>query len=354
MRLKQKNNIDALKEYVFLDRQLRNGSVESDYDKFCEEHCTDIEELIAENERLKREKYENNAREIYNLIMLIGLPGSGKSRFATEYERKHELVRIVSSDDIREEYSLKYTAEDNETCFRVLKKRAKDYMKEGYTALIDATNIKIKDRINLLDELRPKDGELIAKAKFIFANYDTCIKRNESRDRKVPNEVITRMLENFNFPMLQEGFYDIDIEFNDNNLLFENEFESIEGYEAINKKTLKGLAMAKILKCGESVTNACYLCDIGELVAKKYEKEYNIKFARDKYANIGAYCAIQEISTFLRYNNDKWGTIETLQLINWHEIFGNTLNDKTLREYSNLFGNIFLDKIRLITAIRGT
>ena len=40
-------SIELLKEWVRTDREMRDYSTESDYDKFCEERNQAIEELIA-------------------------------------------------------------------------------------------------------------------------------------------------------------------------------------------------------------------------------------------------------------------------------------------------------------------
>lgn len=43
------NDIEILQDWIASDRQMRNNSTESDYDKFCEEKCEAIEHLICEN-----------------------------------------------------------------------------------------------------------------------------------------------------------------------------------------------------------------------------------------------------------------------------------------------------------------
>ena len=55
------NDIDILKEFIEIDRRIRNNKVESDYDEFCERRCIAIEntikkleELTIENEKLKK------------------------------------------------------------------------------------------------------------------------------------------------------------------------------------------------------------------------------------------------------------------------------------------------------------
>lgn len=48
--------INNLKKYVRIDREsIRHGQCESDYEKFCEGHCRDIEFLICAYENVTRE-----------------------------------------------------------------------------------------------------------------------------------------------------------------------------------------------------------------------------------------------------------------------------------------------------------
>lgn len=42
-------DIEILQDWIARDRQMRNNSTQSDYDKFCEEKCEAIEHIICEN-----------------------------------------------------------------------------------------------------------------------------------------------------------------------------------------------------------------------------------------------------------------------------------------------------------------
>lgn len=39
-------SIENLIRYIELDRKIRNNKIDSDFEKFCENHCKDIENLI--------------------------------------------------------------------------------------------------------------------------------------------------------------------------------------------------------------------------------------------------------------------------------------------------------------------
>ena len=42
-------DIEILQDWIARDREMRNNSTQSDYDKFCEEKCEAIEHIIIEN-----------------------------------------------------------------------------------------------------------------------------------------------------------------------------------------------------------------------------------------------------------------------------------------------------------------
>ena len=72
----------------------------------------------------------------------------------------------------------------------------------------NATNLNRKRRINLIKEfknnLKGEDVDFVATV--IAVPYHVCLKRNASRDRVVPENVIERMYRQFNVPSTAEGF----------------------------------------------------------------------------------------------------------------------------------------------------
>jgi predicted kinase len=72
------------------------------------------------------------------LIVLMGLPGSGKSTYANQFD--HSVV--LSSDAIRKELfnDVQYQGK-NELVFDTLYRRAKEYLERGYDVVIDSTHL---------------------------------------------------------------------------------------------------------------------------------------------------------------------------------------------------------------------
>lgn len=142
-------------------------------------------------------------------VCLVGLPGSGKSFYAKELASQYD-AEIFSSDSLREELFNDVNFQgDNNALFKELHRRIKECLKSGKSAIYDATNINMKKRKAFLDELKNISCKKICC--LMATPYKVCLERNAQRERKVPEEVITRMYKNFNVPFWYEGWDFIDI-----------------------------------------------------------------------------------------------------------------------------------------------
>lgn len=61
-------DIKMMKEFLSIDRKIRNNEVKSDYEKFCERRCIAIENILSEREqdktRIKELEEENKRKQI--------------------------------------------------------------------------------------------------------------------------------------------------------------------------------------------------------------------------------------------------------------------------------------------------
>lgn len=147
------------------------------------------------------------------LMMMIGLPGSGKSSIAEKMVFESGKPNIHSSDKLREElYGDADTQAHNDTLFVELHRRIKEDLRNGINVIYDATNISKKRRAAFLRELTniPCKRSCI----MVMTPYERCVDLNNSRERKVPEEVIRRMIMNWNPPHYSEGWDDISIVLN--------------------------------------------------------------------------------------------------------------------------------------------
>lgn len=143
------------------------------------------------------------------LILLVGIPGSGKTTYAQEYARTHNDVVHLSSDLIRAElYGDESIQGDPAEVFSLMQKRAVDALKSANSVLYDATNMTRKDRAGII-AVCPIYAQI--EAHVIWAPIETCIERDANRDRTVGLAVIDKMLNRFQAPYYDEGFDDIKI-----------------------------------------------------------------------------------------------------------------------------------------------
>ena len=145
--------------------------------------------------------------------MLIGLPGSGKSCYARDYVATRHGTIIVSSDDIRQE--LWGDANDQQNPAQVFDEmfiRTVSAMKRGTNVIYDATNLTAKTRKATLTRLRQAlNQDFVAVADVIVCSISECKRRQGERDRKVPDEVIDRMVRQFQTPWYNEGWDTINV-----------------------------------------------------------------------------------------------------------------------------------------------
>lgn len=140
-------------------------------------------------------------------LMVVGLPGSGKSTYIEKY---YSNYHVHSSDAIREELSGDVNNQDiNKQVFSTLHKRVKDDLVAGHNVVYDATNISWKRRKAFLQEL--KNINCHKECILMATPFELCVQRNNERDRVVPYFVIERMYKNFDIPWYNEGWDSIVI-----------------------------------------------------------------------------------------------------------------------------------------------
>lgn len=153
-------------------------------------------------------------------LMLVGLPGSGKSTFAKELIEGRDDIDYHSSDAIREEMLGDINnQEKNGDVFAVMEKRTKESLSKGRHVIYDATNISRKRRKHLLMQLPRDTYKTIV---YIATPYKTVVEQNNNRDRVVPQEAIDRMYKNMQIPIYSEGWNNIAFKYDDETL--ENDF----------------------------------------------------------------------------------------------------------------------------------
>lgn len=126
-------------------------------------------------------------------VMMIGLPGSGKSFYARKISEETGAI-LYSSDDIREElYGNSNNQNHNKEIFAELQRRLKRSLRDGKSAIYDATNLSPGYRRQFVEQVKKIGCEAVCV--FVDTPFEECVARNKKRVRKVPERVIRRMQE---------------------------------------------------------------------------------------------------------------------------------------------------------------
>ena len=130
------------------------------------------------------------------LLLLKGLPASGKSTYAKELE-KQGWAR-ANKDDIRKMFFSNYTHKDEAEVVRMEDARVVAALLDGKNVVVDDTNFAPKHR-RRLEAIAQKHGAEF-KVMFIDTPLEECIKRNRKRANSVPPEAILSMYKKYIAP----------------------------------------------------------------------------------------------------------------------------------------------------------
>ena len=162
-----------------------------------------------------------------NLIMLCGLPASGKDTYIKENLGGY---KVHSSDDLRKElYGDENTQGNPNEIFQELHRRIKADLKVGHDVVYNATNINYKRRMAFLREI--KDFDCYKKCVFMATPYEICVERNRTRSRVVPEDIMLKMYKSIYIPQHFEGWDNIDFVGND---IVEIGLDSLDKFEQRN------------------------------------------------------------------------------------------------------------------------
>jgi len=135
------------------------------------------------------------------LILLVGLPGSGKSTWAAR-----EKLPVLSSDELRRTLADDPTDQSiHARVFSVLRSLIKHRLElKRPVTCIDATNLTPKERRPYIALARRHGAN--AEAIFFDTPIAECQRRNRLRKRVVPREAIETMARKLVAPSAREGF----------------------------------------------------------------------------------------------------------------------------------------------------
>ena len=170
-----------------------------------------IVESIFEQSR-KYAQSDINKEYVLKFIMLIGLPGSGKTTFRNNLLSMDNRYKVLSFDDLIEEECKRknetYDQVFNEDKNHLIKKfnmNVKKLLNDKENIICDCTNLSIQSRSKKLSQV----GNSYYKKAYVFIlSLDEIIKRNEERSRKehktINQNTLYKMCDRFEVPTYLE------------------------------------------------------------------------------------------------------------------------------------------------------
>lgn len=244
------------------------------------------------------------------LILLIGIPGSGKSFYTKKYDYdrifKHNTT-ILSSDQVRKEIlGDENDQTHNEEVFQYIKDTSVEQLEKGQRVIIDATNLSRKARqsiTNYVDQKLSFYEYGFIKFVVVATPYYQCLENNRKRSRQVPENVIERMYKQFEFPTLSEAVHEIEVvypfEIDKDFYGMKHPYENLMDFphDTPYHKLTVGEHMKKTYEIMQLLTSDKVLLKAAELhdIGKPFCKEIMEEEGRARYynhANVGSYEAM--------------------------------------------------------------
>ena len=138
------------------------------------------------------------------LIVMCGLPASGKSTYAEMLAESGQFCRVCPDLIRKELYGDESIQGDGKKVFEIAYDAIQRLGKQNFNVVFDATNINHYHRKKFIKEMRPYFDVMIIK--WFNTPPPICRRRNLERERQVPYEVLLRMECNFEEPTMTEGW----------------------------------------------------------------------------------------------------------------------------------------------------
>ena len=293
------------------------------------------------------------------VIIMVGISGSGKS-YKTDYLKNKYNAIVLSSDELRKTlYGDETDQTHNEEVFGTLYKNLRDLLTQGKNVIVDATNITIKSRRKIIEEIKRTKINTEIIAYVMTKPIEICIKNDRIRKRHVGKEVIYAQREKFQIPFYEEGIDKIILEnYSKREETTQEKLNTLiagmEGFDQQNSHhkydllthCSKTFQLLEDVNADPCVQMAASLHDIGKMETKKLKD--NGEYGYYGHANVGAYQLLDELKLGSTIPNAFQKTLEILFYVNYHMLPMNWNEEKTHDKYKQLFGKTKYDNLMLL------
>ena len=138
------------------------------------------------------------------LILMAGVPGTGKSRWAKRYAQEHPNTHVIDTDETRKRLTgsyLIFTKPVSIAWDEMIREANEIFEKEDdCTVIIDSTFLDDERRMYYLDRLKGYD--YLEHFMVKFHDYSVVYKNNKNRvqEKWVPEDVIDDMIKRYKNP----------------------------------------------------------------------------------------------------------------------------------------------------------
>ncbi len=137
------------------------------------------------------------------VILTVGLSGSGKTYFSINHKKENPEFEIVCKDDIRLELNQKWSKELEKQVIQVRDDKIREHLNNGNSVIVADTNLAEK-HIHQVQAICNNYNITVEIKSFLDVPIETCIIRDALRDNPVGESVIRKQYKSLVMPKLKK------------------------------------------------------------------------------------------------------------------------------------------------------